>query len=130
MLYFLPQYTVLAMCKEAKGNPGEITWELIARKDGEYAEYCEEIVGQCYEGNWDKPSRLDLSLIMLIAVMSQYTHPKHSVRTACAVYKQAYNIFNPSEKGVRRAIVERQKEIERLETEIGKLKYVETLLKR
>ena len=86
---FLPQYVVLAMCHDEKGDPGELSQERVARFDTRFFnEYGPAIADEARKVGITLDKRI-ASIVMLIAVMSKFQDPKRSVPIAVGVYLNA-----------------------------------------
>ena len=84
MYNFLPEYVLLSLCHEFTIKPGDITREGVIDQDHRCA-----VFNRCINKELPGLSRRDRSLVMLIAFMSEFVEPKHSVGEACEVYRDA-----------------------------------------
>ena len=84
-MVYLPEHLVLALCGEHRGDPGDLTWERIEDMDRRCAAAFDRLIDR-YTAGLDQRSR---SLIMLIAVLSEFDDPEDSVPEACNVYRNA-----------------------------------------
>jgi hypothetical protein len=86
---FLPEYVVLAMCHNFKGEPGDLTRARVADFDDRFFQkFGRGIAEETQKAGIVLDKRI-ASIVMFIAVTSKFQDPKRSVPIAVEVYLNA-----------------------------------------